>query len=447
MEKREADALQRYRTLTGTAGDPKDQNLIGIEEAAKDRNLTRTSGASKDSLTDNTGKIMHEGTVLEICRKENSKKTVDLGGCSISHNRHAENISGMEDCSVSKDRSSSKPLSVTNRKVWDINQIDSEVDKLKTKDYVSNAAPYKNNVELLDSGEISPKVDLQLTENSKVTHANDGTSLAENRVLLEYTVNDDFTDSGVIVVRTKSELKESSQVNCAKHNIDNVSDHETADLLKTGSRNLTAKESDSSSIETHNSHSRNELINEKSAATVNHDESDEFLNISGGTSQESLKVTSLVDKEIQDRTNVVEDGTSSDKSSSYVNISNNSDMDSVYSAMSYENRNITDDISPVKSSANNSSDDNIEMLAVSNETGHNLSSENLEAESNMIENDSQLTLEERLKLIHGANLSFTSNIAALAAAKSRAFGLVEESTYGGETFGDESDEDEDKFVP
>ena len=405
MEKREADALLRYRNLTGTVENP------------NNKGFTDASDAAIDSSTD--GKIVHEDSSREKNCEENSKVIGDLGGCSISLSSLAENIGCIEDNSVNSKKHSG-----------DVN-MDSEIDKLNTGKNISNPAPNTDDLELIDSGRFSAKVDVQLIDDNKMKHANDGFDLTENQVI-GHSVKDDCTDAAIIACNSK----EISDANGAEPDTDG--------LLNNESRNGTTKKYDYSSQGT-NEYIGKTVIDETGAASGKHDDSDEFLNISSGAYQKSCNNSSFEDLENQERTNTAEDGSASDKSSSYVNISNNTDVDSVYSAISYDNDNMSVDVSPVKSSANNSTEDT-EILELSNETVDKMSAENLDAESDMREDGNPLTLEERLEMIHGANLSFTSNIAALAAAKSRAFGLVEESTYGGETFGDMSDSDEDSSV-
>ena len=409
MEKREAYALQRFKNLTGTVDDPKE-----------------------DSFTE--GHTDKSGSSLDGSCEENSQDMDDLGGCSSI----AENMSGIEDGSEIN-----IPSSDVNKICCDINQVYSEVDKLNTEDNISNPSPNTDNFELVDSGGYSVKVDVQLTDDNKLKHATDGFDLPENEVL-DHSVKDDCIDAAVITERARCNSNEISDADGAVPDIDNDSDHETDDLLNNESRNSTSKKSEYS-LQGTSKYTGNRAIDETGAASDKHDDADEFLNISSGASQKSCNNSSFEDVENQERTNTAEDGSASDKSSSYVNLSNNTDVDSVYSAISYDNDNISLDVSPVKSSANDSSEDT-EILELSNETVDKMSAENLDAESDMREDGNPLTLEERLEMIHGANLSFTSNIAALAAAKSRAFGLVEESTYGGETFGDMSDSDEDSSV-
>ena len=160
-------------------------------------------------------------------------------------------------------------------------------------------------------------------------------------------------------------------------------------------------------------------------------ESSDYLDISGGTSQKSLKITNLRDKHSeQDRTDH-EEANASDKSSSFAELSN-TDNESVYSAISY-----TDDIDHSGNAGTAAKNDSITSCDETNFESSNCESE----EQSPSEKEDSLTLEERLQVFHGANLSFTSNIAALAVARSQTFGLPKESTFGGDTFGDDSDDE------
>ena len=159
----------------------------------------------------------------------------------------------------------------------------------------------------------------------------------------------------------------------------------------------------------------------------NLNESSDYLDISGGTSQKSLKITNLRDKHYHEEANA------SDKSSSFTELSN-TDNESVYSAMSY-----TDDIDHSGNTGTAAKNDSITSC---DETNFESSScESKEQSPGEKEEENSLTLEERLQVFHGANFSFTSNIAALAVARSQAFGLPKESTFGGDTFGDDSDDE------
>ena len=185
----------------------------------------------------------------------------------------------------------------------------------------------------------------------------------------------------------------------------------------------------------------NENDDNNSDKIDNLNESSDYLDISGGTSQKSLRITNLRDKHSeQDRTDH-EDANASDKSSSFTELSN-TDNESVYSAISY-----TDDIDHSGKTGTAAKNDSITSCDKTNfESSHCESKEQSPTEK---EEENSLTLEERLQVFHGANLSFTSNIAALAVARSQTFGLPKESTFGGDTFGEDSDnelEDDDNEI-
>ena len=177
----------------------------------------------------------------------------------------------------------------------------------------------------------------------------------------------------------------------------------------------------------------------KKNSNENLSESEDFLDISGGTSQKSLKISNLRDKlPSQERTDVVDEVNLSEKSSSFMEVSN-TDIESAYSAISYTSE-----------SDQSKSESTADIYYVDNDNDNNSFEEEFESiESEGMGNDEKaeidnpLTLEERLQVFHGANLSFTSNIAALAVAKSQTFGFPKEATFGDDTFGDESDDDDD----
>ena len=175
----------------------------------------------------------------------------------------------------------------------------------------------------------------------------------------------------------------------------------------------------------------NENDDNNSDKIDNLNESSDYLDISGGTSQKSLKITNLRDKHSeQDRT---DHANASDKSSSFTELSN-TDNESVYSAISY-----TDDIDHSENTGTAAKNNSITSCDETNFESSNCDSK--EQSPSEKEEKNSLTLEERLQVFHGANLSFTSNIAALAVARSQTFGLPKESTFGGNTFGDDSDDE------
>ena len=358
MERREADALLRFRNLTGT------------QKSAKDGNLTGTISASEG---------MNINITVETCEEDRLTYT-------------------------------------------------SHVSKNSSSDMTDKIAVHKES-----------------TDDTRISHVNDKIGLTEVQDL-GHSYGGDCTDTAIIDDRDRHRSNEISG-----GIIEIGTDLEVDAVQNDDSENRTAKESYLSSQRDNNAHTgtgaidgtglRTGIIDDTGPVVHKHNDSDEFLNISDGASHKSLLTSSFEDVDNQDRANAGEDVSASDKSSSYANISANSDIDSVYSAISYDN----DDGNPrnLRKDSENDSSGDTEILELSNEMDHNISTENLEAESNANESDNPKTLEERLELIHGANLSFTSNIAALAAAKSRAFGLVQESSYGGETFGDLSDSEED----
>ena len=176
----------------------------------------------------------------------------------------------------------------------------------------------------------------------------------------------------------------------------------------------------------------NENDDNNSDKIDNLNESSDYLDISGGTSQKSLKITNLRDKHSEQDRTYHEEANASDKSSSFTELSN-TDNESVYSAISY-----TDDIDHSGNTGTAAKNDSITNCDDTNfETSNCESKEHSPSEK---EEENSLTLEERLHVFHGANLSFTSNIAALAVARSQTFGLPKESTFGGDTFGDDSDD-------
>ena len=170
---------------------------------------------------------------------------------------------------------------------------------------------------------------------------------------------------------------------------------------------------------------------------TNFSDSSDFLNIS---SQNSLKFTSLGDTD-PDILTENKQLNSTDKSSSFMEISH-TDVDSVISAISYDDESI-DDFDKNENAVYESLSERDHLEKGGSEAVEpelKPVNENIETNDAVAEEDNSLTLEERLKVIHGANLSFTSNVAALAVAKSHAFGLVRETTFGADTFGDNSDE-------
>ena len=369
MEKREADALLRFRNLTGMQETPTDRSLSMTQEELKDRNLNGTQESQGDR----------------------------------------NNMTGMDE--TSEDGNLSKSIETCREGIIETSQE-------SFSDMTDNFAANK-----------------ELTDNTKLILENDG--------CVHHSQTSDSTDSAIIVDRDRHKSNKIGGASIVKPAIVvKGTDPELEAELNGDSKSKAAKESYLLTLQEDNdSHIGADAIDETGPVIVKHYDSDEFLNISDGASHKSLYSSSFEDVDNQDRANTGEDISASDKSSSYANISANSDIDSVYSAISYDN----DDGNPrdLRKDSENDSSDDTEILELSNEVDHNISTENLEAESNANESDNPKTLEERLELIHGANLSFTSNIAALAAAKSRAFGLVQESSYGGETFGDLSDSEED----
>ena len=176
----------------------------------------------------------------------------------------------------------------------------------------------------------------------------------------------------------------------------------------------------------------NENDDNNSDKIDNLNESSDYLDISGGTSQKSLKITNLRDKHSEQDRTFHEEANASDKSSSFTELSN-TDNESVYSAISY-----TDDIDNSRNTGTAAKNDSITSCDETNVESS--SCESKEPSPGEKEEENSLTLEERLQVFHGANLSFTSNIAALAVARSQTFGLPKESTFGGDTFGDDSDD-------
>lgn len=392
MQKREADALERYRNLTEIATGAKECSskktenaifaMIGDQTCNADRSHSEDCRSSESQNDEFPLDMDRKEINTDPCGSDPSAKNVqksDFGVCTRMQNPHKTDLSGSFD----------------------------------------------------GVGEVNP----DLTVSGRFRNAGDAELTSHDT--LQKSLNVLSTQIYKGKERYVTEMTESSETHTDEYS-GTAAEHQVGNLPKHVCADTDVKEFD---------HQQTEELqklgcenNEGGGDTTgNINDSDDFLDISGSTSQESMNSASSNQKEILKGTDVVDEGHLSDKSSSYINIST-TDTESVHSAISYENS--RDDIDQMETAAGGSEFKVDEQQPKSLESSPILTTDDANLrEDDGIEREGLLTLEERLELIHGANLSFTSNVAALAAAKSRTFGLVNERTFGGETFGDDSDDD------
>ena len=320
-----------------------------------------------------------------------------------------------------------------------------EADALKRyKNQTTETSITDNQIENLDIEDnhvLSTNSLIGMEKKKSILHAEQSDKILDETDVIG-KVNDGLTNASGVKLKDFGKICSTKLENIGDSQAETQMGKALYDSLEVGTSNQTDNIEERGDFANNNGIEGTTKIRDgKKYSIENLSESEDFLDISGGTSQKSLKISNLRDKlPSQERTDVVDEVNLSEKSSSFMEVSN-TDIESAYSAISYTSE-----------SDQSKSERTADICYVDNDNDNNSFEEEFESvESEGMGNDEKaeidnpFTLEERLQVFHGANLSFTSNIAALAVAKSQTFGFPKEATFGADTFGDESDDDDNRW--